>query len=302
MADGSIRRIQTVRGGRLVPLILRSPTLSSAVNADWKGLILEKHIADAEYVRTNFEVHSHLIHIFAGVPVQQEFRTQGRVHRVQNTPGSILIEPKGLHASVRVCRSQPDIQWILEIDSTVVEDRMPDLLNGKPFELTPQFDLRDPQIQRLIQALQADMEGGCPAGSLFGETIGNALMIYLAEHYSVNSTRNSAITNGLPKLRLSRVLEYIHANLDCDLHLDELANIAGLSPFHFAKLFKLSTGISPHRYILQQRLERAKDLLRNPGKSLSQISLETGFSDQSHLTNVFRRCFGVTLARYRSLL
>jgi len=144
MSEGSIRRIQTVRGGRLEPLIVRSPILSSAAHADWKGLILEKHLADAEYVRTNFDVYSNLIHIFAGVPVQQEFRTEGRVHRVQNTPGSVLIEPKGLHASVRVSRSQPDIQWILDVNSTVVEERVQEFLKGKGFELTPQFDLRDP--------------------------------------------------------------------------------------------------------------------------------------------------------------
>jgi AraC family transcriptional regulator len=246
MSDGSMRRIQTMRGGRLEPLVGQPPILSSTTHARWKGLILEKHLADAEYVRTNFDVYSHLIHIFTGVPVQQEFRIAGRTHRVQNTPGSIMIEPQGLHASVRVRRSQPDIQWILELDPTLVEQRVQESLNDKGFELTPQIDLRDPQLQRLTQALQADAEAGCPAGSLFGETIGAALIIYVAHHYSVHSAGDLALRGGLPKLRLGRVLEYIHANLDRDIHLDELANIAGLSSFHFAKLFKLSTGISPH--------------------------------------------------------
>ena len=114
---------------------MRPPIASSAAHAHWKGLILEKHLAEADYVRTNFDVYSHLIHIFAGVPVQQEFRTEGRIHRVQNTPGSVLIEPKGLHVSVRVCRTQPDIQGILELDPTVVEERAKELLNGRRFEL-----------------------------------------------------------------------------------------------------------------------------------------------------------------------
>jgi AraC family transcriptional regulator len=276
--------------------------LSSATHARWKGLILEKHLAGAEYVRTNFDVYSHLIHIFTGVPVQQEFQIEGRTHRVQNTPGSMMIEPQGLHASVRVRRSQPDIQWILELDPAVVEQRVQESLNDNRFELTPQIDLRDPQLQRLTQALQADAEAGCPAGSLFGETIGAALIIYLAHHYSVHTAGDAAFRGGLPKLRLSRVLDYIHANLDRDIHLDELANIAGLSSFHFAKLFKLSTGTSPHQYMLQRRVERAKELLHDPQMSLTQISLETGFSDQSHLTNVFRRLQGVTPSRYRALL
>lgn len=302
MSGDSTRRIQTVRDGRLGPLIPRPPLLSSAAKADWHGITLEKHLADAEYVRNDFDVYSHLIHVFTGVPVRQEFRAENRTYRVQSTPGSVLIEPRGLHASVHASRSKPDIQWILELDPALVEQRVQELLNGKRFELTPQFDLRDPQVQRLIQVLQTDVETGCPGGSLFGEMIGDALAVYLAKRYSANPTSGSLLKGGLPKLRLGRVLEYIDANLNRDIHLDELANIAALSSFHFARLFKVSTGSSPHQYMLQRRVDRAKELLRNPGLSLSQISLETGFSDQSHLTNVFRRSLGVTPSAYRTHL
>ena len=97
------------------------------------------------------------------------------------------------------------------------------------------------------------------------------------------------------------MLEYIQANLAGDLHLQELAEIADLSTFHFAKLFKRSTGSSPHQFVLQRRLERAKELLRNPHISLSEVSLRAGFADQSHLSNVFRRYVGLTPARFRSL-
>jgi len=107
---------------------------------------------------------------------------------------------------------------------------------------------------------------------------------------------------GLPKPRLSRVLEYIQANLDQGIHIDELAEAAGPSLFHFAKLFKRSTGSSPHQYVLQRPLERAKELLRKTGLSLSEIALQAGFADQSHLTNVFRRFIGVTPSQFRTLL
>jgi AraC family transcriptional regulator len=98
------------------------------------------------------------------------------------------------------------------------------------------------------------------------------------------------------------VLEYVHANLGGDLHLKELAEVAGLSTFHFAKLFKRSTGHSPHQYVLQRRLERATELLRNPHIDLSEVSLRAGFADQSHLANVFRRFVGVSPSRFRELL
>ena len=107
---------------------------------------------------------------------------------------------------------------------------------------------------------------------------------------------------GLTTLRLRRALDYIQANLDGDIHLDDLAASVGLSPFYFSRLFKLSTGSTPHQYLLQRRLERAKELLRSPDASLSQVALESGFADQSHLTNVFRRFMGITPSQFRARL
>ena len=295
MSEALTRRILTVRGGKIEPLIPRSPQQSS--EDTWEGVMLEKHLADADYVRTNFEAHSHLVHVFGSVPVRQEWRIEGRNVCLENAPGSVLIEPKGLQvSSVHASRQRPDVQWIVEFTSGGIEN----CLEGKPFEPAPQFDLRDPQITHLLKILQAEVDSGCPGGSLFGETIGNSLMIYLAHRYSSSSI--SQPRGGLPKLRLNRVLDYIESNLDCEIHLEELAKVSGLSPFHFAKLFKHSTAQSPHQYVLSRRLELAKNLLRNPDVPLSEVGLRAGFSDQSHLTNVFRRFVGTTPSRFRSLL
>jgi AraC family transcriptional regulator len=136
---------------------------------------------------------------------------------------------------------------------------------------------------------------------LFGETVGTALALYLAQHYSTGCPIAPHANGLLAEPSLSRVLEYIHANLSNDLHLKELAEIADLSTFHFAKLFKRTTGWSPHQYVLGRRLERAKQLLRNSRISLSEVSLRAGFADQSHMSNVFRRLVGVTPSRFRTL-
>ena len=296
MASGDLyRRILTPRAGKIEPLIPRAPLASSG--GKWRGITLEKHNADADYVRTNFDVHSNLLHIFTGLPVTQQWSFNGRTYQVQNLSGSMTLAPQGLHASVRAVRTQPGVQWILQLEPAHQE-----VLNGKKLELTPQLNLRDPQVIRLVQLLQTEVERASPAGTLFGQTIADSLILYLAQHYSTAPRGQDQIRGGLPGLRLKRVLEYIEANLSCDIHLEELAKSAGLSVFHFAKLFKQSTGASPHQYILQRRLERAKELLRRPAMSLSEISLDTGFADQSHFTNVFRRFVGVPPSRYRSLL
>jgi AraC family transcriptional regulator len=264
----------------------------------WQGIILEKHLAGAEYTRTDFDVHSHLVHSFGSVPATSGWRVDGRNHRVQHTPGGVLIEPKGLHASVQVSRARPDVQWIIELEPAGIEES----LNGKPFSPTPQLNLRDPQIDRLVEVLQAEVDSGCPSGSVFGETVGEALLVYLAQRYSSTPPRNDWGIGGLSRLRLKRALEYIEANLDGEVHLADLSKAVGLSPFHFAKLFKESTGASPHQYLLQRRIERVKDLLRTSEMTLSEISLQAGFADQSHLTNVFRRFVGISPGKFRASL
>jgi AraC family transcriptional regulator len=111
-----------------------------------------------------------------------------------------------------------------------------------------------------------------------------------------------ALKSGLTRLRLNRALDYIQAHLDGEIHLVDLAGAVGLSPFHFAKLFKQSTGSTPHQYVLQRRLERATELLRSTELSLSEVALECGFADQSHFANLFRRFMGVTASQFRARL
>jgi AraC family transcriptional regulator len=103
-----------------------------------------------------------------------------------------------------------------------------------------------------------------------------------------------------PVGRLRRVIEYIQQNLDKDLPLAELAALGCMSPFHFARLFKDSTGLPPHRFVIRQRIARARVCLSTPDLSIAEISRRVGFRTPSHFTTVFRRVTGVTPRRYRA--
>jgi AraC family transcriptional regulator len=103
----------------------------------------------------------------------------------------------------------------------------------------------------------------------------------------------------LPACRLRRVTEYIQCNLDKGLTLQELAAVACMSPFHFARLFKCSTGVPPHRFVVRERIARARVCLARPELSIRQISRVVGFRTPSHFTTVFRRLAGVTPRGYR---
>ena len=107
-------------------------------------------------------------------------------------------------------------------------------------------------------------------------------------------------TGTLPGSRLRRVTEYIEANLDKDLTLAELAAVVYMSRFHFARLFKYSTGVPPHRFVVRQRIVRARACLATQGLSVAQISRLVGFRTPSHFTTVFRRTLGLTPGAYRS--
>jgi len=104
----------------------------------------------------------------------------------------------------------------------------------------------------------------------------------------------------LPSCRLRRVTEHIQQNLDKDLRLAELAALVYMSPYHFARLFKCTTGVPPHRFVVRQRIARASAFLATQGLSVAQISRMVGFRTPSHFTTVFRRVTGVTPRRYRT--
>ncbi|MGZ3930672.1 MAG: RpiB/LacA/LacB family sugar-phosphate isomerase [Bacteroidia bacterium] len=104
---------------------------------------------------------------------------------------------------------------------------------------------------------------------------------------------------GLPPRRLQRVFAHVRENITQELAVAELARVVGMSQYYFSKLFKLSTGTTPHQYVMRQRVERAQELLREGGTPLAEVATHVGFETQSHFTSVFRRLCGVTPKHYR---
>src|SRR5262249_2610689 len=159
--------------------------------------------------------------------------------------------------------------------------------------------IQDSRIQHLMYALLEGARAGCPAGSIYAGSLVTAISNYLAGHYSVR--RETTSRPVMPPARLNRVLAYIDDKADENLRLVDLAKAAGMSTFHFAKLFKQSTGQSPHQFVLARRMEAAKRLLRQEeAVSVLEVSARTGFVDQRHFTKVFRRFTGFTPTAYRA--
>ena len=149
-----------------------------------------------------------------------------------------------------------------------------------------------PKGARASLIVEAELTNSNYGGVLYGESLALAFSLLLLEQHSESSPT-------LPKGKLSswqlrEIIEYIHTYLDTGLSLTELATQLNLSTFHFARLFKKSLGLSPHKYILQTRIERAKKLIVSQPIPLSNIALQAGFYDQTHFSKAFKKYVGVS--------
>jgi AraC family transcriptional regulator len=118
--------------------------------------------------------------------------------------------------------------------------------------------------------------------------------VHLYRYYSTQNKPLREVEGGLPKHKLKLVLDYIHDYLDQDLSLADLAALVEMSPHYFARLFKQSTGFTPHQYVIRTRVERAKQLLLQGKLTIAQIAYSVGFAHQSHLNRHFKRHLGLT--------
>jgi AraC family transcriptional regulator len=147
-------------------------------------------------------------------------------------------------------------------------------------------------------ALETDMRAGSPTGPLYGEILGTALAAHLVRRYA-DLRQGPGEHTPLSRQILSYALQYIGDNLDTSLSLQDLADLVQMDVYRFLRAFKQGTGLTPHQYILRQRIERAKLLLKNPALPLTEVALRSGFSSQTHFTTAFRRATNVTPQTYR---
>ena len=240
---------------------------------------------------------AHFLNLLVGEPVRAERTTEGRCHSAINEPGTIYLLPRGTRDKVAWMHESSRV--VLAIDPNFLAQSVEETAHLEDVALTPDWELKDRHIAALMMALHADLEDGQPAGPLYGEMLAATLAAYLVKRFSIRPVAAKHAARGLPTARLKRVLQYIAAHLSDEIRLEMLASIAGMSRHHFSELFRCNTGVSPYQYVIGQRVERGKQMLRDTDLSILEIGLATGFADQSHFTKTFRRIARVTPRDYR---
>lgn len=240
----------------------------------------------------------HVLVFNLGTPMEATERRSSRSGRLSDS--GVMILPADRPRDWHIERSGEVRHLHLYLAPSLVRHVAAEAeIDPERVELLDVFGVRDPLLEQNGVALLAELQSSSPAGRIYGDAVATVIAVHLLRHYSSvprSTLRGPAV---LPVSILKRATEYIEENLAEDLSLADVARAANFSPYHFARLFKASTGTSPHQYIIRRRVERARVLLTTTRWPIAQIAHEVGFASASHLSTHFRRAFGVTPTDFR---
>lgn len=242
--------------------------------------------------------HHLLVFVLSQVP-RQVTRIDGQEYDGAYPPSSFLLQPQDALAAYAWESIDEDITILLTPEFLQRIAAQTECLNPDQLELRPVLIGQDPQIEQLALAFYHEMQTEGLGGQLYAESLANCLAIHLLRHYCTRSAKLSTPQGGLSKTRLSRALEVIHASLEQSLRLETVAAELGLNVHYFSRLFRQSMGVPPYQYVLQQRIEKAKRLLKDPDLSIAEIAMDCGFANPSHLARHFRKLVGLSPKAYR---
>ena len=256
--------------------------------------MIEAHLRDLQpgTVEVPGSPH-HLVGIHLGAPTRATCRVRDLVQKRLQKHGDTDILPAGIGGSWR--DEEPCTLLLLRVDEQLVTRQAQALELEVPME--PCLQVRDRQLEHLAWALQGEQVSQMPAGRLYRDSLGTAVAARLLQHYC--GFEAAPPPGRLTVEQRRRLEDYVEVHLDQDLSLEQLAGAAELSATRLKQLFKQDFGLTPHQYVLNQRVRRAEFLLRHRRLPVAQVALEVGFAHQSHLAHWMKRLLGVTPSQVR---
>jgi AraC family transcriptional regulator len=287
----------------LVPGNARSRVVLSSAGTRWSDILLEQHrvhsseMADITYKR-------HVIVLNIGGSSTWEFKKAGRFRSFFKPRGAISLFPSHQPFSGRL-EVESGVSanvLLLALEHVFVNRTALGLeLDSDRIELVEQLRSADPTIHHIAMALRAGVRTGAACDPMYGEALSTALTVHLLREYGAAGLGPKRHSGGLPREKLVRAVEYIQDQLGTDLTVSGIAQAVYMSPYHFTRLFKKSTGQTPYQYVVEARARKAKELLITGKFTISEAAFHVGFVDQSHLTRHFKRVFGLPPKRLLSI-
>jgi AraC family transcriptional regulator len=275
--------------------------VASSDRLGWVGLEAARYrAAPADEISPPAITHHRLV-LFIRPPEELDLWYEGVKRHVPPPAGAISLVPAGSPSRWRGS-SRRDLLHIY-LEPGLVGRVAAEAFGLDPARLTvPPLDGLDlPPLRAAMWAVDAELTAGGAGGRLVAESLANVLALHLIRHVLAPGRPERGRDGALPRGRLRAVVEYIEGHLAAGLTLEQLAAVARLSPYHFARQFKRATGLPPHQYVILRRVERAKQLLQaGTDLSLADIAVNAGFWDQSQFTHHFKRLVGVTPGQFRT--
>jgi AraC family transcriptional regulator len=242
----------------------------------------------------------HTLVLFTRPPEELDLSYEGVKRHRPPPAGSVSVVPAGTPSRWRWRGTKGSLHVYLE--PGLVAQVAAEAFELDPARATvPPLDgLQLPQLRAAMGAVDAELTAGGAGGRLAAESLANVLAVHLIRHILAPRRSERRRDGVLPRGRLRAVVAYIEEHLDTGPTLEQMAAVARISPYHFARQFKAATGLPPHQYVIARRVERAKQLLE-PGTdlSLAEVAARAGFSDQSQFSHHFRRLVGVTPGQFQ---
>lgn len=284
-------------GSQLFP----GSSLLSSHEAGWENITLEHHFVSQAWETPNVKYAQHTIILHLNAQTNLERKIGDRRLDYQMSIGDIAIVPANIsHYAVNKSECEG---LFLGLDTQFVSQIAYEAIDPDNIELVPTFIKSDPLIYHLGLALKSELKTNRFGSRPYLESLSTALAAHIVEKYSTRKTKLNRYDDGLSQYLLRRAFDYINDRLHLSsLKIAEVAAVVNISPFYFSRLFRQSTGLSPHRYITQRRLEVAKHLLKTTNLPIIEITAEVGFNSQSHFITLFKKHVGITPLKYRKEL
>ena len=276
---------------------LNKSLVSSSQSLGWSGVLVQQYQYPSSSTVCEMEVPAlsdHWLNLPLGNPAQLTQKRDDRFHESTVQEGHSIFVPAGQSSYWRGEASETDETMLhIHLNPELVR-QVAETSELDQIDLVNCFSKYDLRLHQVAMLLLSELKSDGIMGQLYVESLTQVLVIHLLRHYSTSTQNTAPQHSGLTTSQVRQAIDYVQAHLDRNLSLAEIAAAINISPTHFSRLFKRATGSSPHQYVIQQRVERAKFLLKTTDLAIANIALQVGFSSQSHLTQHFKRLTGVT--------